>query len=360
MDHYYAMIMAGGGGTRLWPMSRQDTPKQLLPLVEEHSLFKTSVERLKPLFAPEQVYVVTGRKYVEALRAHAPEIPARNFIVEPYGKESGPAAALGITVIQQRDPDAVVAVLTADHHIKYKDVYQKVLAAACELAQQGYIATLGISPSYPATGFGYIQQGDELCTINGFTCYRSLGFTEKPNAVTATAFLASGEYTWNSGMFIWTAHQAMAEFQRQQPDIYALLMELIPTVDSAEFEHKLEDIWGAMPKISLDYAVMEAAQNIAVIPVDIGWNDVGSWSSLYEVLKLDKFGNAFKGKLPEKVILDTKGTLIFSDKLTVTIGVENIVIIDTPDALLICHRDRTQDVKEVVNHLLSSRNYKYL
>ncbi|NWG18240.1 MAG: mannose-1-phosphate guanylyltransferase [Chloroflexi bacterium] len=360
MEHYYALIMAGGGGTRLWPMSRQDMPKQLLPLVEDHSMFKVSVDRLSPLFAPEQIYVVTGRKYVDIMRAQTPEIPPQNFIVEPYGKNSGPAAALGLAVIQKRDPQATVVVLTADHHIQDKEKFRAVLTAGHEVAQQGYIVTLGISPSYPATGFGYIRQGDKLCDINGFSCYVSRGFTEKPNAVTATAFLASGDYSWNSGMFIWTAKQAMAEFARQQPDMHAGFVKLQAAVDTPEFEEWLDETWQQIKDISLDYAVMEGAEKIAVIPVDIGWNDVGSWASLYEVLKLDKFGNGFKGRQPERVSLDTRGTLVYSDKLTVTIGVQDIIVVETPDALLICHKDRAQDVKEVVNHLLTTKNYKYL
>lgn len=360
MEHYYALIMAGGGGTRLWPMSRQDTPKQLLPLVEESSMFATSVERLAPLFTPEQIYVVTGRKYLNALRAHAPQIPERNFIIEPYGRESGPAAALGVTVIQKRDPEAVIAILTADHHITKKDKFRDVLAAAYDLAQKGYIATLGISPSYPATGFGYIRQGELIENIGGFDCFVALGFTEKPNSVTATSFLASGEYTWNSGMFIWKAEQAMNEFKRQQPKMYAKFAELAPAVDTHEYDHKLEEIWEEVEKISLDYAVMEGAEKMAVIPADFGWNDVGSWSSMYDVLKLDKAGNGVKGAIAERVLLDTKNTLVYSDKLVVTIGVEDIIVIETPDSLLICHKERTQDVKEVVNHLLRTKNYKYL
>jgi mannose-1-phosphate guanylyltransferase len=360
VEHFYAMIMAGGGGTRLWPMSRQDMPKQLLPLIEDSSMFKTSVDRLAPLFRPDQIYVVTGQKYFNTLREHAPEIPAENFIIEPYGRDSGPAAALGMTVIHQRDPEAVVAILTADHHITKKDAFREVLAASCELAQQGHIVTLGISPSFPSTGFGYIRQGEELGKVRGFTSYVSKGFTEKPDAEKAVSFLASGEYTWNSGMFIWKASQALDEFKRQQPEMYAQFMELAPTVDTNEFETKLESLWDNITKISLDYAVMEDAENMAVIPVDIGWNDVGSWASLYDVLKLDKSGNGFKGRQPDRVILDTKNTLVYSDKLTVTIGVEDLIVIETPDAILICHKDRTQDVKEVVNRLLTTKNYKYL
>ncbi len=360
MEHYYALIMAGGGGTRLWPLSRQDTPKQLLSLIDETSMFASSVERLSPLFEPEQIYVVTGRKYLTALREHAPQIPERNFIIEPYGKESGPAAALGVTVIQKRDPQATIAVLTADHHITKKEAFRDVLKAAYELAQKGYIATLGISPSYPATGFGYIQQGTLISNIDGYDCFVALAFTEKPNAVTATSFLASGEYTWNSGMFIWKAEQAMNEFKRQQPKMYDQFLKLAPAVDTHEYDHTLEEIWENVEKISLDYAVMEGAEMMAVIPADFGWNDVGSWASMYDVLKLDKAGNGVKGSQAERVLLDTKNTLVYSDKLVVTIGVQDIIVIETDDSLLICHKDRTQDVKEVVNHLLRTKNYKFL
>ncbi|HLV35099.1 MAG TPA: mannose-1-phosphate guanylyltransferase [Spirillospora sp.] len=360
MEHFYAMIMAGGGGTRLWPMSRQDTPKQLLPLVEEESMFKVSVRRLAPLFKPEQIYVVTGRLYFDVMRNDVPEIPLENFIIEPYGRDTAPAAALGITVIHERDPQATVAILTADHHITKTEVFRNVLQTAYELACDGRIVTLGLSPTYPATGFGYIRQGEPLATINGFQAYRSLGFTEKPDEQTAAHFIESGEYTWNSGMFIWKAATALKEFKRQQPEMYDQFQEIARVVDSEHFEDTLESIWDNIRKISLDFAVMEHAEDIVVIPVDIGWNDVGSWDALFDVLKLDKNGNHFKGKSPVNVIIDTKNTLVYSDKLTVTIGIEDIIIVDTPDALLLCHKDRAQDVKEVVNKLLTNKNYKYL
>jgi mannose-1-phosphate guanylyltransferase len=358
MEHFYAMIMAGGGGTRLWPMSRNTMPKQLLPLVEDHSMFRISVERLAPLFTPDQIYVVTGSQYVDMMRADTPEIPPQHFIVEPYGKDSGPAAALGITVIQQHDPQATVAILTADHHISDKAGFREALAVAHELAQQGHIVTLGITPTYPSTGFGYIRRGRELCTINGLICYQSLGFTEKPNAEKAAQFLDSGDYSWNSGMFIWKADQAMAEFQRQQPEMHAHFMELVPAVDTPQFNTTLDTVWEKIKKIQLDYAVMEGARNMAVIPVDIGWNDIGSWSSLFEVLPLDPSGNTFKAT--SQIAMDTNNTLVVSDKLVVTIGIDSIVVIETPDAILVCHKDRTQDVKEVVNRLRASNKNQYL
>jgi mannose-1-phosphate guanylyltransferase len=360
MEHFYAMIMAGGGGTRLWPMSRQETPKQLLPLIEEDSMFRVSVRRLAPLFTPEQIYVVTGRMYFDVMRSDVPEIPLDNFIIEPYGRDTAPAAALGLSVIHKRDPQAVVAILTADHHITKKEKFRDVLQAAYELACQDHIVTLGLSPTYPATGFGYIRQGEATSQANGFQAYRSLGFTEKPDEATATRFIESGEYTWNSGMFIWKTETALREFQRQQPEMHEQFMQISRAVDTPHFEDTMESVWDNIRKISIDFAVMEHAENMIVIPVDIGWNDVGSWGALFEVLKLDRNGNHFKGKSPVNVIIDTKNTLVYSDKLTVTIGIEDLVIVETPDALLLCHKDRTQDVKEVVNKLLTNKNYKYL
>jgi mannose-1-phosphate guanylyltransferase len=360
MEHYYAMIMAGGGGTRLWPMSRQDQPKQLWPLVEDDSMFKVSVDRLAPLFTPDRIYVVTGRKYFDMTHDEVPEIPVENFIIEPYGRDTAPAAALALTVIYERDPEAVVAILTADHHITQKEKFRNVLQSSYELASCGHIVTLGLAPSYPATGFGYIRQGEKLNSINGFDVYHSLGFTEKPDVDTAARFILSGEYTWNSGMFIWKAETALNEYKRQQPAMYTQFREIAQYVDTDDFEDKLESIWDNIRNISLDFAVMENAENIAVIPIDIGWNDVGSWGALFEVLRLDRNGNHFKGRSPANIALDTTNTLVYSDKLIVTIGIEDLVVIETPDALLLCHKERTQDVKTVVNKLLTNKYYKYL
>lgn len=360
MEHYYAMIMAGGGGTRLWPKSRGNTPKQLLPLVEDQSMFRVSVERLAPLFPPENIYIVTGRRYIDALRADAPGIPAENFIAEPSARNSGPAAALGLTVIRQRDPDAVVAILTADHHIAYKDKFRSVLRAAYDVAAQGQIVTLGISPSFPSTGFGYIRRGERLGDFDGFETYHSQGFAEKPNLETAVQFLQSGDYSWNSGMFIWKASQGLDEFRRQQPEMAAQFEALAPHVGSSDFDATLDAMWEHIQSISLDYAVMEGAQNMAVIPVDIGWSDVGAWDALFGVLECDTDGNCHKGRSDPPIMIDTRNTLVYADKLTVTIGVENLIVVDADDVLMICHRDHAQDVKKVVDHLREAENHHLL
>jgi mannose-1-phosphate guanylyltransferase len=345
MDHFYALIMAGGGGTRLWPLSRRDRPKQVLPLTEERTMFQVTVERLHDLLPPERIFVVTGSDLVGPLHESTPLIPVENFIVEPEGRDSGPAAGLGTMMIAQRDPDAVIAVLSADHHIAHEARFLNALRTAHEYAGKGCIVTLGIHPSFPATGFGYIQRGDKVGTSGEFTVYKSRGFTEKPDEATATVFMDAGTYSWNAGIFIWRASQALSEFERQQPDMYHLLMQI------GKNPAQVETLWSKMTKRSLDYAIMEGAQNVAVIPVDIGWSDVGTWATLFEVLAHDENGNATRSQSDGHIRIDTHETLIVSERMVVTIGLDNIVIVDTNDVILVCHKDRAQDVRVVVQQL---------
>jgi mannose-1-phosphate guanylyltransferase len=354
MQNLYALIMAGGGGTRLWPLSRRDRPKQMLPLTEERTMFQVTVERLHNLLPPERVFVVTGREMSKPLHDSTPQVPAENFLLEPEGRDSGPAAGWGIMHIARRDPDAIIAVLSADHHIANEARFLDSLRCAADYARRSFIVTLGIHPTYPATGFGYIQRGELLGTCDSFKVYRSRRFTEKPEEHTAIEFVQSGEYSWNAGMFILTARQALDEFERQQPLMYAALREV---TDSPEL---LDERWRQIEKISLDYAIMEGAPNVAVIPVDIGWSDVGTWAALFEVLARDEYDNAVRGKSAEHVQIDTQGTLIVSDRMVVTIGVKDLVIVESENALLICHRDRAQDVKDVVARLRESGQSAHL
>ncbi len=342
-DNFYALIMAGGGGTRLWPLSRKDRPKQMLPLTEERSMFQVTVERLRDLLPMARIFVVTGEEMAKALHQSTPSLPFENFIIEPFGRDSGPAAGLGVFQIAKRDPQAVIAILSADHHIANEEAFLQALRAAEVYARQGYIVTLGIPPSYPATGFGYIERGEQLGEAYGLAVYRSLRFTEKPDEATAAVFLSKNTYSWNAGMFIMTAERAKQEFARQQPAMYALLERAVAQPE------ELPALWGQIQKLSLDYAIMEGAEQVAVIPVQMGWSDVGTWSTLFEVLARDEDDNAVRGG--EHIRIDTRSTLIVSERLVVTIGVSNLVIVDTGDVVLVCDKDRAQDVREVVKQL---------
>ncbi|MFP4321638.1 MAG: mannose-1-phosphate guanylyltransferase [Anaerolineales bacterium] len=350
MDNYYALIMAGGGGTRLWPLSRRKRPKQMLPLVSKDSLFRVSVTRLAPLFPPERIYIITGQDQVEALRADVPEVPADNFIVEPFGRDSGPAAALGVAYIAHQNPDAVVAILTADHYIGDVWGFVDALRAAYDVAQNGHIVTLGITPTYPATGFGYIQQGNPLPFSHKVQVYQSAGFKEKPDSTTAQTFLDSGLYSWNSGMFIWQATQAMAEFERQQPALFDTLQQIRAALGKENYSAALEQAWQAMPKLSLDYAVMENAPNMAMIPVDIGWSDIGSWAAVYDELASQPGDNVVMDS-GQHIPIDSHGMLINSNRAVVTIGLKDLVIVDTDDVLMICDLKQAQDVKRAVQYI---------
>jgi mannose-1-phosphate guanylyltransferase len=360
-EHYYALIMAGGGGTRLWPLSRKSHPKQMLSLIDDQqSMVQLTVRRLQPLFEPEQIFVVTGQTMVDKLMADVPEIPVENYIIEPYGRNSGPAAALGTLVITERDPEAIIATLSADHYIANTERFRQVLAAAAEIAARDVIVTLGVSPSRPATEFGYIKRGELLGSVGGFECFRAVNFTEKPNFELAVKFLSSGLYSWNSGMFIWPGRYILQEYKRQQPAIYHLIQQIREKLGAPDFAAQITPLWDEMPSISFDYAIMEQAPEITVIPVDIGWSDVGSWDLLYAVLIADETGNVSRGQGKGHIQIDTNNTLIVSNRLVVTIGVEDLVVVDTDDVIMVCHRDRAQDVREVVRQLHDQGADSYL
>ncbi|MFQ3646946.1 MAG: sugar phosphate nucleotidyltransferase [Anaerolineae bacterium] len=361
MDNYYALILAGGGGTRLWPVSRKNKPKQMLALTDNVTLFQMSVRRLLPLFPPERILIVTGETYVDAMKLDAPEIPAENFIAEPSARDSGPAVALGLAHIHFRNPSAIVAMVTADHHIADEERFRQVLVAAYELASSDKIVTLGIQPSFAATGFGYIQRGTRCGKFNGFEAYKALKFTEKPSQLTAERFVASRQYSWNSGMFIWSVQRGLNEFQWQRPELAHRISLIQEQIGQPDYEATLREQWPQITKISIDYAIMEKAENMMVIPVDIGWSDIGSWASLFDVLEKDGLNNCIRGALAEKYIpLQSNGIMVRSDRLIVAIGVHDLIVIETEDVLMICHRDHTQSVKDVVQELSAGGYSSYL
>ena len=359
---FYALIMAGGAGTRLWPLSRRGCPKPSLKLIGERTMFEHAVDRIAPLFQPEQIFIVTDAKQVKPLAAQTPELPSENFIIEPHGRGTAPCIGLGAIHLHRQDPEAVMAVLTADHFIADVDRFRQALIAAAEVAAEGHLVTLGITPASPSTGYGYIKQGESLGTVEGFPVFRAERFTEKPSPETALHMMESGEYTWNSGMFLWRVDRILEEFQRQMPEFYVRLAEVEATLGSAGYEPTLKRVWPQVAKQAIDYGVMEGAEDVVVIPVDIGWSDVGSWANLAELLSAmadeNGEGNVIVGP---HVGIDTRDTLVFGGKrLIATIGLEDMVIVDTDDALLVCSMKREQEVREIVRMLEAQDENSYL
>lgn len=357
IDHYYAVIMAGGGGTRLWPLSRQARPKQMLELTGTESLFRTAFHRLQGLFPCENILVVTTQDQSAQLMAQCPEIPAENYLLEPLPRGTASVVGLAAIALQQRDPQAVMAVLTSDHHIANEEKFRHLLEAAYDVARQAYLVTLGIAPTYPATGYGYIQSGELLGVYRDLEAYQVRRFKEKPKLAQAQAMLASGDHAWNSGMFVWQVQDILKEFQRQMPALYEQLLRIAEAWTTPDRQTVLQATWQQLEVITVDYGIMEGAKRVAVIPATgLGWNDIGSWESIFEILPKDRNGNVTT--TGEHIFLDTHNTLLYStatDRLTVAIGIKNLVIVDTGDVLLICTREQAQEVRQVVNLLKQTK-----
>ena len=357
----YAVIMAGGAGTRLWPLSRRGQPKQALRLIGDRTMFQHTVDRLAPLFPMGRIFVVTSAAIADVLRPQVPELPAGNFILEPSGRDSAPAAGLAAIRLLAGDPDAIMVMVTADHYIDDAEQFRAVIAAAGQVAAGGTIVTLGIRPTYPATGYGYVLAGEAQTIVDGFRVYRSAGFTEKPNLETAVRFMEHGRYSWNSGMFIWRADRLMAEYRAQLPDLYASLIGIAAENGTPNEQQVLRAEWEGIRRVSIDYGIMEHADNVAVIPAELGWSDIGSWASLLDVLEGDDEGNVFQASV---VALDSGKTLIRSEsgegRLIAAIGLEDMIVVDTPDVLLVCPRARAEQVREIVRLLEAEGAHNHL
>jgi mannose-1-phosphate guanylyltransferase len=316
-------------------------------------MFQLAVERIRPVFPLERILVVTRREHAGILMAQVPDLPAENFIQEPEGRGTAPAIGLASIHLQERDPDAILAVLTADHFISNREQFCKVLIAAESFAQDDNLITLGIRPSSASTGFGYIEHGPELGTSGDFHVHQVKRFTEKPQLAEAEKMIASGRYSWNSGMFIFRAERMLGEFERQMPEFYGRLMEIKNTLGSPDYQSVLENHWPRIAKQTIDYGVMEGARKVVVIPVTIGWTDVGSWGSLFDFLPANDSQNVLVG---DHLDIHTQRTLVFGKKrLVATLGVQDLIIVDTEDALLVCSREHEQEVKLIVEKLQETR-----
>ena len=296
-ENDYVVIMAGGGGTRLWPLSRQNKPKQILHLLGDRSFFQIAVDRLNGLIPPERILVVTTADQAEMLRYQAPEIPVENFIIEPMPRGTASVVGLAAVALKQRAPDAGMIILTADHVINNIERFQQLLNSGMEVARLDYLVTLGIEPTYPATGYGYIQRGEPVWYGFESDAFRVVKFKEKPDLETAQSFILAGDHSWNSGMFIWRVERILAEFERWMPDLYSSLRLIEKDWDTPKRNDTLQQIWPTIQPETIDFGIMEKAEKVAVLPAEeLGWSDVGSWQSVYELLPANENGNISVGK----------------------------------------------------------------
>ncbi len=353
----HAVILAGGRGTRFWPRSRTRTPKQLLNIIGNASMLEQTVNRLLPLIRPRNIWTVTNAEQVRSLRKQLPALARKHVLTEPLGRNTAAAIALSAIHIRHADGgDAVMAVLPADHYIAQPDRFRKIVNVALRLASDSaQMVVLGIPPTRPDTGFGYIERLGEPLNANGLPFFAVKRFTEKPELSAAQEYLASGRYQWNAGMFFWRVSTYMDALKTYLPKTHHILESLALHIGRGSYALHLKKAYSKLENISVDYAILERATRVTgaprvfVIPADIGWSDIGSWSAVYELLAKHAGDNIFAGPGQS---LDAEGNFLWSpDKFVAAIGVRDLVVVDMPDALLICPRNRAQDVGKIVKAL---------
>jgi mannose-1-phosphate guanylyltransferase len=351
----HPVIMAGGSGTRFWPLSRKDRPKQFLPLAGDAPLLAATVARLPPLAKAERTYVVCGPRHAAAARRLLPALPKDQFIVEPCARNTAPCVGLAALHVAARDPQGVMAMLPADHHIAKPAAFRDALAAGARLAERGAIATIGIHPSRPETGYGYLKVGPRLAArgtkgkprLQAFKVER---FVEKPDARTAARYLADGGYLWNSGIFVFRADVILEEIRRAMPVLGEQLGEIGAALGTPAYRRTLGRVFPECPSISIDFGVMEKSHRIAVVPADFGWSDVGSFAALSDVRATDATGNVAEG---DALVIDGRNNVVLATdgRPVAVVGLDDVVVVDAGDAVLVCRRDRAQDVRKAVEEL---------
>ncbi|HMP90516.1 MAG TPA: mannose-1-phosphate guanylyltransferase [Kiritimatiellia bacterium] len=355
-DRYYAVILAGGRGERFWPLSTAQKPKQLLNLVGERALIAQAVDRLDGLIPPERILILTNKDLVESTRKAVPELPPQNIVGEPVGRDTAPAVALAAALVKSRCPNGVFCILTADHIIGQLDVFRATLSDALDHASaHDVLITIGIRPTEPATGYGYIHLGGEISAKGSTVIRKAKKFVEKPDLKTAEAYLAGGEYSWNAGMFIWAVSSIESAMKKHCPDISELITTLAAAAGQGKLDKVLDEVFGNVRKISIDYAVMEKADNILVAGGEFAWDDVGSWPAIENHFPKDAYGNTLVGDCQT---LESTGNIVYSkDRLTTLLGVQGMIVVQADGVTLICPREKAQEIKKMVVHLRENGSY---
>ncbi len=350
-----AVIMAGGVGARFWPKSRAEEPKQLLNLFSERSMIQNTVDRIKGIIKNENIYIVTNKIQKPKIAEQLTEIPTENIIEEPFGKNTAAAIGLASVIVDSKHKDAVTVVLPADHLINDIEEFQSVIKEAVEFAYiKKYLVTIGINPTRPDTGYGYIQIDES----GNDKLQKVLRFAEKPNLDTAKRFLESGDFFWNSGMFIWRTDVILNEIKTYILDLHEGLQAIAKAIGKDEYDEVLTNVYGQLKSVSIDYGIMENSKIVGLTKGKFDWSDVGSWDAVYHLLEKDENENATKG---ETYFGNTTGTYVNSEsKFTAVVGVKDLLVINTADATLVCHRDYAQDVKLIVDYLKMNKKEELL
>lgn len=353
----HAVIMAGGAGVRLWPLSRKRRPKQTLRLFEGKSLLRHSYERVAASLPPEQIHVITNDAHLAMIRGELPELVEENLIGEPVGRDTANAVGLACAILHEKDPDAVVGIFTADHIISPVDAFCRDINKAFAVAEEHHdaLVTLGIRPTRPDTEYGYIRRGERLCD----GVYAVAKFAEKPNIASAMKYVATGQYYWNSGMFAWRAATILDQIKKHIPQTFEAVREIASIADAKSRQAKLVELYPSLMRISIDFAVMERADRVLVVELGCHWVDVGSWPAIEAVIEADSDGNV--AACEHVMHLGSRGNIVVSEEkhLIATIGVDDLVIVHSPDATLICKRRDAQGIKELVSNIHDAYGDEY-
>lgn len=363
LEHVYFVILAGGGGTRLWPKSRKKSPKQFLKLTGKDTMLQLTAQRVTSIMNWENLIIVTNKDYLDEVREQLPQVPVQNILAEPEKKDTALAMLTGALFAQSLDPEAIVANAASDHVITDQQEFIRVMETALAVAaEKKNLVTVGITPTFPSSGFGYIKIGKDTEKIHGQTVFSVESFTEKPNVATAQAFISTGKYFWNANMYVWSAHTLVEAFKIYKPNLFEKTASL-HKAKPADFKKLLPEVYKGAESISIDYAISEKAENLVLIPGDFGWDDVGDWKVVYDLGKKDIAGNVIMSENDHihALTIESKNNLIHTDgRLIAMIGLDNMVVIDTPEILMIVPKDRTQDVKKIVERLKEEKLDEYL
>ncbi|SMO37724.1 mannose-1-phosphate guanylyltransferase [Fodinibius sediminis] len=352
----HAVIMAGGSGTRFWPRSTRKHPKQFLNLFGDKTMLQTTVDRIEKLVPADRIWVITNDRYVALVQEQLPDVPAQNIVGEAVARNTAPCVALAAALINEQDPEATMAVLPADHLISEPENFLSVLDTADAKARAGdNLITIGIQPDRPETGYGYIEfETASAEHYEGGEVRKVRQFREKPDRQTAQQFIDSGNFLWNSGMFVWKASTILQEFKRHLPEVQEQVEKLRPSIGSTEQKQAIDVFYHGCPSISIDYGIMERSEDVFVVPGSFGWNDVGSWKAVYELRDKDQNGNVIQTDTAS--LANASNNLIQSEsgKMIALVGVDNLAVVETDDAILVCNLDEAQGVKQIVNKLRES------